>query len=354
MHKSNRILSLLHQNIAGLLNKIDNIELSLLQLKQRYNTDFDVLCFSETFIKRGAELNTTFKNYKVASYFSRENEKRGGSCILLKKNLNFKPIDITQKLACTYEFECCGIELINIKIIIVCVYRTPNSNIHNFLQKLDTLLLTLTKKTKYKIVICGDWNIDILKNNNDGKNLTSILHNYNLSCHINQPTRHNSCLDQIASNIAKSKIIGSYIHYLGLSDHETAQAIHIAVDKLENMTHWFEYKRDFSAENRQKFINCISALTFSELYSLTDTNRTFNIFHDTIILFFNLCFPFIKIKITQIKKQKWLTKGLKTSSIQKRRLYLKYKFSRVNKKKMKVIIKLITLHLKNVYREHNN
>lgn len=303
-----------------------------MDLELNYNINLDILCFTETFVKRGTESNILFRTYKLAHYFSREREKRGGSCILVKTELDFKPIDITKILSSTYDFECCGIELTRLKIIIVCIYRTPSSNIYNFFRNLHTLLLNLTKKKK-KVVICGDWNIDVLKDNKYSKELKTILKNYNLFNHINQPTRQKSCLDQIASNI--SNAIRSHIHHLGLSDHETAQIIEIndiTKNKSKNSEHWYEYKRDFSKENRKKFVDCISSLTFSEIYNFTDCNKAFDSFHDIISLFHNLCFPYIKIKMTEIKtKQNWFTKGLKKSSVCKRRLYIKFKFCKTNK-----------------------
>lgn len=319
----------MHQNIAGLLNKIDFIELALLDLKQNQNLNLDIICFTETFVKQGSEGNILLRNYKLANHFSRERERRGGVCILTKKELDFKQIDITKTLRRSYDFECCGIEVTNLKLIVICIYRTPSSDIQQFFQKINILLLNLSKKCKHKIILCGDWNIDMLKDNKNSKELDSILKNYNLSNHITRPTRQKSCLDLIATNIPN---IESHIHYLGLSDHETAQSIRISIEKCENINYWYEYKRDFNVENREKFYNCISALTFSELYSMTETNKSFDFFHDLITLFYNLCFPYIKIKIRQNKPhQNWYTKGLKKCSLHKRRLYITFKFSKTNK-----------------------
>lgn len=61
-----------------------------------------------------------------------------------------------------------------------------------------------------------------------------------------------------------------------------------------------------------KFKNCISVLTFIDILNETDANKTLSDFHDTLILYFNLCFPKITVKITKkSNKSQWITKGIK-------------------------------------------
>lgn len=49
-------LTILHQNIAGLCNKLEVIELALAELSENGH-EIDVLCFSETYVKQGTETN---------------------------------------------------------------------------------------------------------------------------------------------------------------------------------------------------------------------------------------------------------------------------------------------------------
>lgn len=323
-------LNVLHQNIAGLLNKIDSLHLTLLLLRQQSNLQIDIICLSETFVTCGCEKNIVLTNYKLAAHFSRQKEKRGGTCILVQKKLDFKLIDLTKEIACKNNFECCGIELITYNIVIICIYRIPKSNTSVFFSKLECLLHKLTQNKYKKIVLTGDWNIDILKNNPLSRELTSLLNNYNIDIHITKPTRNQSCIDQIASNIPK---VNSDVHYLCLSDHETGQTLSIPVKAQKYHSFWFEFKRDFSMQNINKFVTCISALSFSEVYKQDKVEACFDTFHDTYKLFFDLCFPVIKVKMTNSGlKGRWLTKGIKKSSIIKRRLYIKYKFTGGNKK----------------------
>lgn len=62
-----------------------------------------------------------------------------------------------------YHFECCATEIIGYNLLIVCIYRTPTSNPSIFLKNFELLTRTLTRKKNKKVILCGDWNIDLLK-----------------------------------------------------------------------------------------------------------------------------------------------------------------------------------------------
>ncbi|XP_063531092.1 uncharacterized protein LOC134742088 [Cydia strobilella] len=147
--------------------------------------------------------------------------------------------------------------------------------------------------------------------------------------HISSPTRINACIDQIASNVDKVK---AYTHQLCLSDHDMAQTITFSVKRKNKCLTWFDYKRDFNKGNIAKFIQCISALSFSEVLFSSDLTEAFTLFYELVCLFHDLCFPVIKVKMNnRYKKSKWLTKGIRKSCYIKRKLYLRYKLLKTNK-----------------------
>lgn len=184
------------------------------------------------------------------------------------------------------------------------------------------------KYFRKKIFICGDWNLDILNPNHSehSEELISILKSFNFQLHIQVPTRGESCLDQIASNI---KLIESGVHYLGLSDHETAQTVTFKANKQKCFSTWFEYKRDYSADNIKNFCSCISSFSFSEALESQHLQEAFSYFYETFLLFYELCFPIIKVKTSnRPAKLRWMTKGIRESCKNKRQLYLKSRLSK--------------------------
>lgn len=151
----------------------------------------------------------------------------------------------------------------------------------------------------------------------------SVLSNYNFKNHIISPTRKKSCIDLIASNIPDCK---AKTYYLALSDHETCQLLSCNLREKGSVNVkpqvWNEVIRDYSDYNLNKFKECISALSFSEVTEEMDTDTAFDKFHELVLLFYNLCFPLLKIQ----RKQKpimnrWLTKGLRKCCSTKRKLH---------------------------------
>lgn len=242
-------------------------------------------------------------------------KNRGGTAILVRKNIDVKPIKIVSELAADFYFECCGIEIAGIDLIIIVIYRIPqqtSSHVGVFIHKIDNLLEKINSTyKKNKVILCGDWNIDTLKDTNFSRNLTSTLLYHNFTMHIKVPSRQNACIDQMASNI---KIVEAHVHYLYLSDHETAQTLLTDVKKTKVYTSWFEYKRDYCNVNIRKFHSCIAALSFSEVIGEVSTETAFRNFYDLLCLFYKLCFPIIKVKINNRQNQaKWLTLGIRNS-----------------------------------------
>lgn len=111
------------------------------------------MCLTETNMKKGTEQTVILPNFKLAAAFSRE-KCRGGSCILVDKNIEFNVLDkVTNKFSVVNKFECCGIEITQHNLIIICIYRIPKntrSNIDFFLNRLEGLLNILTNKQKKK------------------------------------------------------------------------------------------------------------------------------------------------------------------------------------------------------------
>lgn len=107
-------------------------------------------------MKRGSETNLKIANYKLAASYSRPDQRRGGSCILVRNTFDVKCPDNLIKPK-QFHFEYCITEIIQLKLYVVCIYRIPNVNATIFLQSLDELLYKLTKKSKKNIILCGDW-----------------------------------------------------------------------------------------------------------------------------------------------------------------------------------------------------
>jgi hypothetical protein len=88
------------------------------------------------------------------------------------------------------DIEICAVKLhISLHtIIIVTVYRSPTGNIDYFLNNLEEALNHIYNNT-VDIILCGDFNINYLNDNQDKQALYSLLTNYSLYSIIDFPTR---------------------------------------------------------------------------------------------------------------------------------------------------------------------
>ena len=87
------------------------------------------------------------------------------------------------------DIEICAVKLhISCTIIIVTVYRSPTGNIDYFLNNLEEALNHIYNNT-VDIILCGDFNINCLNDNQDKQALNPVLTSYSLYSIIDFPTR---------------------------------------------------------------------------------------------------------------------------------------------------------------------
>lgn len=68
------------------------------------------------------------------------------------------------------------------------LYKSPQANMQEFLNKLETLLCSIPINS-WAIISCGDFNIHFSKNlDNDTKSLCNLLNYVNLNLHVDHPT----------------------------------------------------------------------------------------------------------------------------------------------------------------------
>lgn len=124
------------------------LAIAIKELEETFQS-IDVICLSETFVQEGDERNISLENYMLGSHWSRPNARRGGVCVLVKKNMHFVKLDnISKELSAQNVFECCGVSFPRSNLIIICVYTTPSSDTLVFLNTLESLLYRITKKKK--------------------------------------------------------------------------------------------------------------------------------------------------------------------------------------------------------------
>ena len=109
-------------------------------------TDLDQIgfvCLTEHCLREWQLPLVQIEGYMLGSSYCRQSDIRGGVCIYVKENLSFK--EIKGKRCLGKHFEVAAVDIKELNITVLCVYRTPDSNVNVFLKKLE-LLETLTGK----------------------------------------------------------------------------------------------------------------------------------------------------------------------------------------------------------------
>ena len=199
---SDKSFNLFHSNVNGYLGKADNI-LEFLSTDSS-NTDFDVICISETSMTDGVEIPN---NAKITGYnepFSTNTLSSKGGVTIFAKNPNV--IERTDLKIQNVEFEGVWIEINNPRSknrIIGCLYRHPHyNNIENFSEYVSECVTKLSKENK-EVYIAGDFNIDLLKYETNPKyrEFYNFMTSYGYLPLITQPTRFSEDNQSLIDNI---------------------------------------------------------------------------------------------------------------------------------------------------------
>lgn len=190
----------MHQNIQGLTKKTDEIEIHIEESQP------SILCFSEHWLCELELPSVEIKNYELRAAYCRKHLKRGGSCIFSKESFKMEQIELPNNLCVEQIFECCGARSKEVDVVVYCVYRSCCSLEYEvFFERLNLLLeFSLKKFPNSRMIIGGDFNIDLMRHTGFSSTFKNILHAFNLSPNITRPTRitanSGTCIDNICTN----------------------------------------------------------------------------------------------------------------------------------------------------------
>ena len=202
-------------NIQGLTNNLAELEPIIEEC------DFDFLILTETHETEDTPNSATeIKNYKAIKCLS--NSRRTGGTNIYVKNKT-KIIKLFEKyieskiwiLAVKCNFN-------NAEIIIVGVYRSPNSSEREFCDIFNECCEVLTER-QAKIVFAGDFNIDWMQNSTYKREIESTLNDNGLRQIVSEPTRitvnTKTLIDLVITNVPEIAAVIQPKHKI--SDHET-------------------------------------------------------------------------------------------------------------------------------------
>lgn len=307
-------VSIYHQNVCGITSKRDELEVYL----HSHKGVVQYVCITEHFLNKYSAPLFKLDNHYVATHNTRINMTRGGSLILAHNQKQCADLAICKKLYKNRCFEVCGVLDHDTGLNIICCYRNPDYDTYDdFLVCLEKLLEHFFDK---KCIICGDFNIDTLCENNRRNEFLSQLKCYNFRVLIDVITfvrnDASSSLDNFLTNIPEEHLEGTSVDHNGLADGHAAIFCDLALPNLKLVNKedpkLIIERRLFSENNNERFREEVIRENLNE--------KGINGFLASFNNIFQRCFSKRKKKISLRKssKIKWITPGIKTSSKMKR------------------------------------
>jgi hypothetical protein len=151
-------------------------------------------------------------------------------------------------------------------------------------------------------IICGDININYLKDSEDKTHLDNILLSYNLISIINFPTRvqntSSTAIDNIFIDVSQFESYTVTPITNGLSDHDV-QLLKISTEYTLVPTHKLKTVRKINKYTISDFITKLSCESWDTIFNSKDVNTMFNSFLDIYLRIFYFSFPLKKVKQKQ-------------------------------------------------------
>ena len=284
-----------------------------------------VLC--ETWLTPETKNLIKLSNFTYSG-IERKEKKGGGVGFLIKKNLIFRERIDLKINAAHWEHHIIEIKCRSKNILLVSIYRPPNTPISEFLNEYDSLLKKLNKKKEYDVIIGLDHNLDFLKSNNHRQTQkfieVNLDHNY-LPC-ITKPTRITKSTATLIDNIFISQ------HLQGL--HDSKILIEDLSDHLPSLLtlsgHFLEQKtiptivtRKLNDEAYEKINSVLNSYDWKAKLSNKNIDDCFEEWHSTVQSTINKIAPEKKVKLTkkQLKRAPWITANLLKSCTRQKKLY---------------------------------
>lgn len=251
----------------------------------------DLLLFSEHWIKSVEMSFVKLNGYGLVSSFCRTELGHGGTCIYVADSYTFRE-DTT---VCDFSVEgvievSCAVSL-NLKMVIVCMYRRGVGCFETFMETLEIILNYIFQKyVNFKIIVGGDFNINLLDvNNNCTVGFLDLLNTFNLFQCIFEATRvtdqSSTLIDNIFYNSENN--YKSYVLSTALSDHK-AQILCVGNTVCERES--CASRQIFSKGKLGHFKSEVEQIDWSEIYQSKCVNRAYNSFLQTMTSLSNRIF----------------------------------------------------------------
>ena len=321
----NDAFTVLNVNIRSLSGNFEKLK----ECIKTVNHDFSIIGLSETHLKDKPHDYYNLPGYRL-EYVNRVGRNRGGVCMYITNNVNYKVRNDLCNANSNYESCFIEIERKNAKNILVGVIYRSHTPIDNFALDMVTVFNKINAENKM-VYVMGDFNIDLLKDDTDRAthDYIDLIYSHSLIPTIYKPTRITETSATIIDNILTNceSIINSTILVTDISDHfPTVLISNLSLyDKNQHKNKCF-YKRLYNDDNVLKLKKYLSELKWEELFDNINAEDDYSKFVTKFQELYDECIPLKKCTSKPKKEPRspWITKGLLCSINTKNKLYKQY------------------------------
>lgn len=247
-------------------------------------------------------------NFTVASYYNRVQAEGGGVLILVRNSFKFKE---RKDICCLSIERVCEVACVETDLyVIICLYRPPSSNFVYFLEVMEDILRKI--KSNKNILVCGDFNINVLLDSSEKDRFLSLMASFRLNCLFAEPTRvtptSSSCIDNIITNF---DVIGKCLVTGVRSDHK-CQMVSLSrafAPQQQTIT-----VRSLSKKRLELFSDNVETKLQTLYHSTSNPNEMYSTLFNCICAEFNKYCKVKSLKVNNnIKFSVWATKGIRRS-----------------------------------------
>ena len=320
-------LIVLQLNIRSILSKQTELK-QLLHALENKNSRVDILLLCETFLNEKTTKLVNIPNYTLISNH-RPNRKGGGTCILIRNGITFKPqkdLDHNEQKV----IESTYVEITSKdgkRIVVGSLYRSPNCPPMEFITKLNSTISIIKDEAK-EAILGMDHNMDLLKANLHKHTQTLIddLIDKDILPTITHPTR----IMQSSATLIDNIFVSGKLHHFfesavlltDISDHLPTLTLLKQTKLLHKKP--LEFESRLLTESKLKRIKQqLLQIDWSSTLSNTTSNDNFNTFLCQLNNTMDEISPIKKVTISakHCFVEPWMTRGLEISSKKKHDLY---------------------------------
>ncbi|XP_046664212.1 uncharacterized protein LOC124356940 isoform X1 [Homalodisca vitripennis] len=255
----------------------------------------------------------------LVSNFCRTTIGHGGTAIYSR--YSSQQVKVNQAInSLSVELDCdlCCVEVVDLDLVLVTVYRSMNGDFISFLNTMEKVLSYINRLDK-KSIICGDFNLKFLTSDKDADQFVNLCLTYGLQLTIHEPTRGKNCLDNFFTSLTLQNCTATVIN-CHVSDHLGQLLIvnntykenssYLAKKELSYMGPSLKTVPILSDSNINVFRFYLAKEKWSDiLFAKTSVNEMFNAFMLTVRYYFNLSFN----KQVKIKRKNTVNIGSKAN-----------------------------------------